>query len=279
MADQSKQKEFADKVWFWYLVGDDRNLSNSTKRQIALEHALHHLLPGKPRCVLCEIPLGGAGALITGPILGLHPSALTPRLCNACERLILKMEGGAEVNLSLLFADIRGSTSRAQEISSTEYKRFIQRFYKAVSGVLIQRNALVNRLVGDEVVGLFVPRFAGADHSKVAIESALEILQATGHADEGGPWAPIGIGVHTGTAYVGSVGSKEGINEISVVGIAANLTARLSSTAAKGEVLISDEAAQAANLADENLEQRDLQLKGISAPVHVRVMHIGPAGK
>ena len=118
------------------------------------------------------------------------------------------------------------------------------------------------------------PRFAGANHSEVAIEAALEILRVTGHAVPQGPWAPVGVGVHTGMTYVGAVGSKDGVSEIAVLGTAANLTARLSSKAAKGEVLISEEAAALAKLTDRSLEKRRLKLKGINKPVTVRVMQV-----
>jgi adenylate cyclase len=144
--------------------------------------------------------------------------------------------------------------------------------------VLIEHNALVNRLVGDQVIGLFAPRFAGSNHAAVAVESALEILRVTGHPDPEGPWAPVGVGVHTGIAYVGAVGSKDGVTEIAVLGNAANLTARLSSKAAKGEVLISEEAAASAKLTDRSLEKRRLKLKGISKPTLVRVMQVSAEG-
>ena len=145
--------------------------------------------------------------------------------------------------------------------------------------MLIEHNALVNWLVGDQIIGLFTPRFAGPNHAGVAIEFALEILRVTGHSDPQGPWAPVGVGVHTGTAYVGAVGSKEGVSEIAVLGNAANLTARLSSKAAKGEVLISEQAAASAQLTDQTLEKRRLKLKGISKPTTVRVIQVKAGGK
>jgi adenylate cyclase len=274
MPNESNEKRVADLIWYWYLIGDDADIPENIKRMLAIERAFYGLLPGKPRCVQCNVPLAGVGTLVAGPVLGLRPSSFTPRLCDGCERMVLKSEGGAEVELSLLFADIRGSTTLAEETPPAEYTKFIQRFYKAGSGVLIERNALVNRLAGDQVIGLFVPRFAGPKHARVAIQAAIDILKATGHADPGGPWAPVGVGVHTGRAYVGAVGAKDGANEIAVLGNAANLTARLSSSAAKGEVLISDEAASAANWND-GTEKRELQLNGISKPVSVRVARVG----
>lgn len=280
MPEGMTEKEIADEIWYWYLIGKNKvGFPKSFERMLAFEKGLFVLLPGTPRCLECNVPLGGVGTLVAGPILGLRPSVLTPRLCNGCEKAILDTEGGAEVELSLLFADIRGSTAMAEQKNAMEYKDFIQRFYKGASQVLIEHNALVNRLVGDQVIGLFVPRFAGGNHAAVAIESALEILYVTGHSDLEGPWAPVGVGVHTGTTYVGAVGSKDGVTEIAVLGNAANLTARLSSKAAKGEVLISEEAAASAKLTDRSLEKRRLKLKGISKPATVRVMQVSAAGK
>jgi adenylate cyclase len=274
MPEHMTEKEFADEIWYWYLIGKNKvGFPKAFNRMLAFEKNLFVLLPGKPRCIQCNAPLGGVGTLVSGYILGLHPSVFTPRLCNACENAILKGEGGAEVELSLLFADIRGSTSMSEHKATMEYMGVIKRFYKAASQVLIEHNALVNRLVGDQVIGLFAPRFAGPNHAGIAIDAALEILRVTGHTDPQGPWVPVGVGVHTGVTYVGSVGSKDSVSEIAVLGSAANLTARLSSKAAKGEVLISEEAATASKLADRTLEKRHLKLKGISKPVAVRVMH------
>ena len=188
-------------------------------------------------------------------------------------------EGGADVELSLLFADVRGSTTLAEQMTTTDYKQLIQRFYQTAGEVLIQRNALVNRLMGDQVIGLFVPRFAGAAHGQAALAAAGDLLRATGHADPAGPWAPVGVGIHTGRAYVGAVGASAGVNEIAVLGSAVNLAARLASQAA-GEVLVTEEAVRSsvgwivAELDSEGMERRELTLKGISEPVGVRVLSI-----
>ena len=131
---------------------------------------------------------------------------------------------------------------------------------------------MVNRLMGDQVIGLFVPRFAGEAHSQAAVAAALDLLRATGHADPAGPWVPVGVGIHTGSAYVGAVGASGGVTEIAVLGSAANLAARLSSSAAAGEVLVSEAAAAGATLPSG--EHRELALKGISEPVNVRVVKI-----
>jgi len=84
----------------------------------------------------------------------------------------------------------------------------------------------------------------------------------------------VGAGIHTGLAYVGAVGSAAGVNEIAVLGSAANLCARLSSKAAAGEILISEESVKSGNLDVAGLESRSLELKGVSQPVSVRVMKV-----
>jgi adenylate cyclase len=271
MAHRISKQDLADEMWYWFLNGKNKlGFPKALVIQLNAMQGAFSVLPASSRCIQCHVPLSGIGAAVVKQF-GYRASVLTPKLCNTCERAIFATEGGAEVELSLLFADIRGSTSMAEQKGAREYKEFIQHFYKAASKALIERNALVNRLVGDQAIGLFVTRFAGANHAAVAIDAALEILRRTGHGDPEGPWAPVGIGVHTDTAYVGVVGSKDGVNEIAVLGNAANLAARLSSQAAAGEVLVSKEAAALAGLAQRNLESRSLTLKGISKPVSVHV--------
>jgi len=182
-----------------------------------------------------------------------------------------EQESGAEVELTMLFADVRDSTPLAEKTTTSEFKDVIQRFYKETSDVLVAHNAMVNRLMGDQVSALFVPRFTGKDHAKVALDAAKELLRVTGHGTAGGAWVPVGVGIHTGLAYVGAVGSANGVNEIAVLGSAANLCARLSSRAAAGEILISQDSVRSGGLDVDGLESRSLELKGISQPVSVRV--------
>jgi adenylate cyclase len=172
----------------------------------------------------------------------------------------------------MLFADVRGSTSLAEGMTPTEFGKLISRFYSVATAVLIDHEAIIDKLVGDQVTGLFVPGLAGPEHARRAVDAAREILRLTGHADADGPWISVGAGVHTGTAFVGAVGESHSITDITVLGDAANTAARLSSSARQGEILISDDSFAAAQLPFENLEQRQLQLKGKSEPVSVRVM-------
>jgi adenylate cyclase len=155
------------------------------------------------------------------------------------------------------------------------YSQLISRFFGMASEVFIGSDALLNRLVGDQVIGLYVPGFAGPNHRGRAINAAQTLLRETGHDNPDGPWLPIGVGVHTGVAFLGSVGSYEHAVDIAVLGDPPNVAARLSSAAAIGEILISEDA-YVRDMELDKLEKRQLALKGKSESVNVYVMKAHP---
>lgn len=205
-------------------------------------------------------------------LLGRDQSRYNPRFCEKCK--VFEHPGGAEVPLTMLFADVRGSTKLAEQMSAREFSRLMNRFYTIASHVLIQTDAMVDRLLGDEAIGLYIPGFTGQEHPRKAIEAAQDLLRLTGHHDSRGPWIPVGVGVHTGLAFVGVVGGEESTADFTALGDNVNITARLASQAGPGEILISDAAYSAANLKLENLEHRQLDLKGKSEPIGVHVLRI-----
>jgi adenylate cyclase len=235
-------------------------------------------LPNNPRCRICYYPFEGVGGWLSKSLLGLEPSKMNPQLCNVCERFANKFRGGVELEISMLFADVRGSTSLAEGIRPTEFSRQINRFYRAATDVLFDTNGLVEKLIGDEVVGFYVPGFAGPKHAQVAVEAAKKILKATGHTTPSGPWIPVGIGVHTGVAYVGSVEVADGMSDISILGDAVNTTARLTSQADPGEVVISETTRLAAGLEPEDMQSRQFNLKGKSEIVDAWVLSVTGEG-
>lgn len=232
---------------------------------------LYGLLPSNPRCKLCASPFKGWGGFIMH-LLGRDQSKYNPRFCQSCE--IYEQPGGAEVVLTMLFADVRGSTKLAEQMSALEFSRLINRFYTVATHVLVQTDALVDRLIGDEAIGLYIPGFAGPEHPRRAIEAAQDLLRFTGHRDSQGPWLPVGIGVHTGRAFVGVVGGEDNPADFTALGDNVNITARLASEAGPGEILISEASYAAANLNREDLERRQMELKGKSKPIGVRVLRV-----
>jgi adenylate cyclase len=216
-------------------------------------------IPAEPRCKLCAAPFGNPGKMALR-VFGFGPSRLNRRLCRMCFHSVAKKPGGAEIELSFLFADVRGSTGLAEHMPAQEYSKLISRFYGAAAQVVDRWNGLVDKFVGDEVVALFVPGFAGDDHASQAVGAARDLLRETGN-DAGEPWVPVGAGVHTGVAYVGRVGEGDAC-DFTAVGDAVNTTSRLASSAGAGEILVSRAAAAAAGLALDGLEARTLTLRG-----------------
>ena len=184
-----------------------------------------------------------------------------------------KYPGGTEIEISMLFVDVRGSTSLAERMSAADFSRLMNRFYKAATKVLIKTDAFIDKFVGDEVIGLYFPLFTGANHARASVLAAQELLQVTGHSDRQGPWLSVGVGVHTGIAYVGTVsGAEESATDVTALGDNVNVTARLASKAEPGEALISDVAYVASGLKLGDLEQRQLELEGKSESLGVRVL-------
>lgn len=232
-------------------------------------HRFVGLLPSNPRCKLCNAPFKGWGGVVMR-MMGRPQSKRNPRYCEPCA---FQDTGGAEVEISMLFADVRGSTTLAEGMSPAEFTKLISGFYEVATDVLVRADALIDRLVGDEVIGLFIPAFAGQDHSKRAVEAAQELLRRLETRGSGRQQLPVGVGVHTGIAFVGVVqGAEAGIRDFTALGDNVNITARLASQAEAGEILISDAAYLAAGLEPGDLEQRSLMLKGRSEPIRVHAM-------
>ena len=230
-------------------------------------------LPSDPRCKICHAPFRGIGGTVARTIFHKRPSQFSPKFCNACEDFARDYPGGAEVPLAMLFTDVRGSTTLAEKMSPAAFGEVIGRFYRTATHVLTSSDALLEKLAGDSLTALYFPGFVGPNYTARAIQAAQELLIATGYGREQEPWIQIGIGVHSGIAFAGSVGTKDGMSEFAALGDAMNVGARLCSQAAAGEIIVSEEACQEAGLNTEGLEQRELTLKGRSEHTRVRVLH------
>jgi adenylate cyclase len=216
-------------------------------------------IPSGPRCKLCAAPFGHPGSALLR-FAGFGPSRLNRRLCRMCIRSLEKEPGGAEVEISLLFADVRGSTSLAERMPAQEFSQLMSRFYGTAAKVVDEWDGIVDKFVGDEVMALFIPGFAGEDHAEKAVGAARDLLRATRN-ENGEPWISVGAAVHTGVAYVGKVGEGDAC-DFTAVGDPANTAARLASSAAAGEILVSAAAAETSKLDTAGLESRTLAVRG-----------------
>jgi adenylate cyclase len=268
--DNGGQSKRALILWHSYLSGDISQLDSMTM----MVRRVFKRLPSAPRCKVCNAPFQGLGGMVVKLFgFGAGRSSFNPTLCDRCEVLVKHYQVGTEVPLTLLFADVRGSTALAEEVGASAFHHLINRFYTVSTQILIQTNALIEKMIGDEVAGMYVPGIAGPDHARIAVEAAQTLIEATGHTGSGEPWIRVGVGIHTGIGYVGAVGSRQSVSDITVLGDVANTTARLASQAGAGEILVSEEACHAAHLSQEH-ENRLLELKGRSQAVPVKVIRV-----
>lgn len=247
-----------DQKWATLLLGGNHGAR--------VETSFNRMIPSNPRCKMCAVPFGGFGGKLFG-LFGRHAWKKNPTICNLCQLYAEKHPGGAEVEIALLFADVRGSTSLAETMSPTDFKRMLDRFYAVASTVLIHHHAWIDKFVGDEVVAFFFPNgFPKRHHAEVAMTAARDLLKVT--TEEG---IPVGIGVHAGTAYVGTVGG-ESVSDVTAVGDDVNIAARLASAAEPHSIFVSQSTCTAAGVEGEQGDIRELDLKGKSAKMKVRVV-------
>jgi adenylate cyclase len=244
-----------EEVWRGILLGTDPRFRRA--------RALFKHLPRDPRCKMCAVPFAGPLATIMR-MRGRGRWSKNPKYCGMCFSIMSTARGGAEIPCTLLFADVRGSTELAERISSSELSVLLNRFYDTAGRILVAQDGIVDKFVGDEVMAIFIPALVQERHAARAIAAAREIM---GAVDE----LPIGIGIQTGNAFVGSVGEAPH-TEMTALGDVVNTAARLASAAGAGEILVSREAADAAGLDSGALEHRSLELKGKSVTTEVVVV-------
>jgi len=262
-------------AWHTYLTTGNMPLSlRAPWFEYKTFRPLVKLLPRSPRCRICYFPFEGIGGYLSRNLLKIEASKLNPYMCNLCERFATEYHGGVELEISIMFVAVRGSTTMAEKLSPEAFSKKINRFYRAATEAFHRKNGLMEKLLGDEVAGFFVPGFAGPKHARVAVEAGKLALKAMGYGGYSKPWIPVGVGIHTGIAHIGSVEADGGVSNISILGDSVNIAARLTSLAGTGELLISKATWKAAELKKEGMEPRRLKLRGKSEEVDVWVTTI-----
>jgi adenylate cyclase len=225
------------------------------------------------RCRLCYAPFTGISAPIARG-LGRGPWSRNPHYCDLCERFFRNHRGGTEMDIAVVYADVRGSTSLAAGMSPADFGTLMQRFYLTATEVLVAHDAAIDKMMGDGVIGICFPELGDTDYRRRAALSGMALLRATGHGSRKGPWLSIGVGVHAGKAFVGSLGVEGRGYEFAALGETMNIGARLVSAAGAGELVLSD--AVWDHVSDKmEAESRALTLKGVDRPVaaHVARLH------
>jgi adenylate cyclase len=214
-------------------------------------HALWRHLPSSPRCGRCGAPFAGPGRFVVRP-LGYRPSRKNPTICATCVET--SPPGGMKMMAGVLFADLRGFTAHSEGADPEEVSLVLRRFYRCAEDVLFP-DAVIDKLIGDEVMALYLPIFAAgsswspddADRRTVAnvmLNHARRLLEGLGYGSPDGPALDLGIGLDYGEAFVGNIGGKTAVSDFTAVGDVVNTAARLQSCASSGEVLVAERLAR-----------------------------------
>ena len=191
-------------------------------------------VPSAPRCKVCSSPFGGVGGAVVTRI-GWAPSRKNPNLCaRCCDQM---PPGGAEVDVAVLFADVRGSTALGERIGASAFAKLLNRFYATATEVILRHDGLIDKLIGDEAMALFIPGVAGPDYRRRALATGRELLEGVGYGTAAGPWIPVGIGLNAGQAFVGNVGTA--VVDFTALGDAVNVAARMQGSAGEGQLVVS----------------------------------------
>jgi adenylate cyclase len=238
-------------------------------RPFKIMRAIFRHLPSEPRCKVCNNPFGGIGGQLVG-LFGFHPSAMNPNVCKQCCEGLPR--GGAEVDIAVLFADVRGSTGLGAQLGSTDYAALLNRFYTAATHALLKHDAIIDKLIGDEVMALFIPGICGAEYRRKAVLAARDLLSAVGYGTSG-PWLSVGVGVHAGAAYVGNVGA-EAIVDFTALGDTVNVASRLQHEAGPGEIAITGDLFAHVEEQFPHAVQREIALRGRDDRVTVHTLRM-----
>jgi adenylate cyclase len=253
-------------AWREILTGADPHLPALRRR--------FQRIPSDPRCKMCAAPFRGPGKLVTRLLMH-GQSASNPLLCSLCFGKLRNGAGGAEIEISVLFADIRGSTGIAERTSAGEFRRLVQRFYHRAAKAIHQHDGIVDKFLGDGIMALFIPVVTGERHALRAVEAGEAVLRDVLDAQLLAGGVRVGVGVHTGDAFVGTVGSDERL-DFTALGDTVNVAARLGSDAGAGELLVTATAWDAAGRT-EPVERRELPVKGRTEPLEVVVIQAAAA--
>jgi class 3 adenylate cyclase len=214
---------------------------------------------------------------IRGPLsiplrmLGVKISRMNPNLCNICETMFTRVKRRKQiiVTSTVLFADLRGYTALSQEAASSEVVDMLHGFTDECAQAVWARDGIVNKFIGDAMLAIFNFPIMRDDHVEQAVLAAQDIQRRwaersgqalTGTASSLG----LGIGIHTGTASIGEIGTA--YKDFTIVGPMVNMASRIQGAASAGEILVSSDVYAKVRTLFAESQPRQFDLKGIELP-------------
>ncbi|MCI0612203.1 adenylate/guanylate cyclase domain-containing protein [bacterium] len=203
-------------------------------------------------------------------LIGVKRSQMNPNLCTICETNFTKVKKKKQVVIpaTILFADLRGYTSLSEKTERSEVLDLLQNFYDECASAIWERDGIVNKFIGDAVLAIFNFPIMQEDHVRQAVLAGMEIqkkwMQATSERKDLS--TGIGVGIHTGNASIGEVGTA--YKDFTIIGPVVNLASRIQSAAGLGEVVVTEAVYHQVEDLFPQATSRSYQLKGIEEPVN-----------
>jgi class 3 adenylate cyclase len=179
--------------------------------------------------------------------------------------------GGQRMEITALFADIHGFTGISEQLTPEKLVRLLNRYLGAMADAVLAEEGTIDKFLGDAIMAWFNAPLPQADHALRAVRTALRIRASIEQLHRDLPGAlrlTIGVGIHTGQAVLGLIGTEERI-EYTAIGDDVNVAKRIQEHTGDNQILISADVYRAVqNDIDVHPCQR-IQVKGKRKPLEV----------
>jgi adenylate cyclase len=178
--------------------------------------------------------------------------------------------GGESQRITLLFADVRGFTTMAEKMKPREAVEVLNEFFVRMTNVIFEHDGTLDKYLGDGLMALFGAPLALQNDAEAAVRAAVNMQKSLAELNtiSGKPPLSIGIGIHTGEAVVGFLGTERRM-DYTAIGDTVNVASRLTSQAGPGQIVISDTTYKQIGREISCCPMMPMKLKGRDAPIDV----------
>ncbi len=191
------------------------------------------------------------------------PAHVVEQIVDAPDSLKL---GGVTQQVTVLFADVCGFTTMSSKAHPEQIVEMLNRLFSVLTEIVFRHEGTLDKYIGDAIMALFGAPYVSDDDAQNAALAALEMQKALEDLNEdfaelGFPQVNLSIGLNTGRATVGYIGSERR-TDYTAIGDTVNLAARLQSAAKPGQILVSDGTIEAIGAQFVSMPVGSLKLKG-----------------
>lgn len=181
--------------------------------------------------------------------------------------------GGEKREITIMMTDLRGFTRLAEQLTPEQVITVINNYLRVMTDILMKHGGTIDEFIGDAILGIFGAPVYRDDHAKIAVACAMEMQIAMKTVNEtnvkdGLPEVEMGIGLNTGEVVVGNIGSEKR-TKYGVVGKNVNLTARIESYTAGGQVFVSESVVEHVGAILKTRGALTVEAKGVIEPITI----------